>query len=246
MSFPITLFLSLLLFLSNFQNNTKNLSSYLHRLSSPISIPVSKVKTNINNSLNFVRSIPSLTRQLKNLELQNRELLVQVNALTSKVSELDTFKSIPKSNLSIQPVSLLTTSTVNTLFTTNPSVLKTGQAVADNNSLLGLIKEVFSHTATLYTMTDSNITIPIITSNGLTGSYSVKQSVPTITIYDNTKELPLGTAVFTAGNEDLPKNLLIGKVIKILSKISDTSGLAQIELATNPNAALQPYVITNF
>lgn len=203
--------------------------------------PFIGVRLTLIDTLNDLRSLPTLSRRLKNLELQNQELLVKAQNYESLSKELSLYKT--NTHYQLVPVTLCSS----TIVCTDTRLLKPGQAVVSGSTLIGIVKDVLQHTASIELLTNLHSPLIIITNKNVSGEYSSANFVPTISNIDTTQDLTIGDTIFTAGNDNLPKNLLIGKIKNLISVPSNPTQTAQIELSGSlPDSFSSLAVIVNF
>lgn len=122
--------------------------------------------------------------------------------------------------------------------------VKVGQAVIVGKVILGKITGVQADRSTLRLLTDPASKVVAATSSGARGLLVGQfQSFSKLTKVLQEERLDVGELVFTAGEDDWPKGLVIGEVIKVIKKDNELFQEAEIKPQLNYDKLNTVFVI---
>lgn len=233
--------LSLFLLILSLSGLASGLTSTLSYVFSPVTSPALSIRVSLRNTLSDMRSLPSLLRKLKDLERQNQQLTTKVQALPNLERELAVYRENKNKAFRLTPVRLISLNHQATITLSENGLVKPGQPLVSDSTLIGIVATVANHTATVSLLAEFDGSIPTTLNSLATANFTTKDQMPIITDIDNAVSLSLGDSVFTTGNEVIPPNLLIGKIRKITSIPSDPNQACIIDLSgtiTSQNLAI--------
>ena len=129
-----------------------------------------------------------------------------------------------------------------TIFKGQNDGLKKGQAVMDQNGLIGVIKKVNKNSSLVRLLTnkESKISVKINNTYGILQMQDAKLVVSNITNY---AEVTKDSDIYTSGIGNLPGNILIGKVKAINLDNLEIEKIIQVDLMANLSKINYVYVV---
>jgi len=197
----------------------------------PIHFPIGLLRQNIDTQISYIKSIPKLREQYQILLSQNANLLSENEQLKQTLTDSKTIVSVSNFK-NIIPVRL-SGSIGSNLVTSSLSLekVKKGQALVFNKILLGIVFEVRGSVINITPLDNEHIgSIAVHTTSGQKGQYKLINNTPQITDISNLTPINIGDYVFTEPSEEIPENLVIGKITKIISNQQEPLQKAQITL----------------
>ena len=125
------------------------------------------------------------------------------------------------------------------------SGIKVGQTVIYQEVILGKIVAVQSDRSTLQLLTDPSVKVLVYTSGGAKGILVGQfQSSVELTKVLQQENLSIGDKVLTTGEENWPKNLVVGEVTKVIKKDNDLFQEAEVRPLVSYDKLQTVFVIT--
>ena len=252
-SFITSLFLSILLLALTKLNFTSPLSSILRRFVNPVLSPITYLRTQKNDLLDFLNQIPSLTRENTDLKSENNQLKLTAKKLTDLIKDQETIKDLDSlwsgkagSGFArqVQPVKLVSLGNLAAFTSLNFANIRPGQPVATGNSLVGLVKSVEPPVIMVVPLDHPDTKLAVQLDEGTKGDLIYKNSQTLVTNLDSGASFNSKTAVFTLPSNLIPENLLIGQIDKIISNPANPTQEATVALDRGIGQARGFYIIT--
>jgi len=209
------------------------IDSVFYTILTPIHAPIGFLRQTANSQISLIKSIPLLRQQNKDLISQNSRLLSDNEHLKQSLS--DSKITVQETSFkSILPVRLTGSLGSNSVSSTLPlDKVRVGQPLVSGKILLGTVADIKGSVININPLdSDHNQTFSVHTSSGQKGQYKYLANTPQITDIPNLSPITYGDYIFTEPGEFIPANLVIGKVIKIISAQQEPLQKAQIKLET--------------
>ncbi len=211
----------------------KTVDNVFYTILTPIHLPIGYLRQITGSQLSFMKNIPKIKEQNKDLISQNSHLLsenelLKQSLLDSKIVVKDTgFKSV-------LPVHLTGSIGSNSVSSTQPlDKVKPGQPLVFGKILLGTVDNVKGSVININPLdSDRAQVVSVHTSSGQKGQYKYLGNTPQLTDIPSLSPIIYGDYVFTEPGELIPANLVVGKITKIISSQQEPLQKAQIILET--------------
>lgn len=216
----------------------------------PIKKEIFSTFTNIKNITNLLSSYSQVYKFYQNrdeLVRKNEELQFKLNKLLSENLKLRTQLGAPfPANVQFVVGQVIALSRFMEIDIGSASGVKKGQVVVVGETLVGKVAEVAAYRSKVILTYDPDFKIAAVTNRGTRGEIA-GQGSETILFTKVLKkdELFLQDLVTTAGEEFIPPNLLIGKVVHITSEEAATYKQAKVTPIINFDKEKTVFVITS-
>jgi cell shape-determining protein MreC len=211
----------------------KTIDAVFYTILTPVHLPIGYLRQAAENQTSFLKSLPQLRQQNKNLLSQNAHLLSENEQLKQSFKDSKTINL--KSNFkSVLPVHLIGSIGNNSVSSSFPlDKVLPGQPLVLDKILLGTIADIKGSTININPLdSDRTQTFAVHTSSGQKGQYKYINNTPQLTDISNLSPIIIGDYLFTEPSELVPGNLVIGKITKIISNQQEPLQKAQIKLET--------------
>lgn len=212
-----------------------NVNSFFYLLTAPIHSPISSLRLYTENKIKYFANLPNIEKQNRELKIQSAHYITENEFLKQKITDQKTLDSLNASYKEILPVRLSGTTgkfTVSSLQTSDK--VKPGQPLISGNVLLGFVSEVKGVSYTISPLDSDKIpSFAIRSSSGQKGTYKFLNQIPQISDVPSQNNLILGDFIISEPNDFLPGNLLIGKIIRLISGSQEPLQRAEISLYDN-------------
>jgi len=213
-------------------------SAPLQKVLRPTQVALSKTRNDIDNFLGTISSIKSLSQKETKTSYENA-LLIAENAKLKKLETENTALRNQLGALKIKPE--LTVAEVigqDPLISSSKLLvdkgkkdgISKGNLVIIGDILIGEIVALGDSTATVRLLSDSETKIPAETTNKvggiLRGQFGNKIILEKVV---QGKKLNVGEVVFSSGEADMPKGLVLGRIIKVQKNPSAIFQIAELE-----------------
>lgn len=200
----------------------------------PIHTPITFLHQNISNQVSLIKSLPHIRQQLKDLVSQNSYLLSENELLKQSLSDT---KATIKQNTnfkSVLPVRLAGSIGNNSVSSTFPlDQVKKGQPLILGKILLGTVADIKGSIINITPLDSDRFgTLAVHTSSGQKGQYRYTGNTSQIIDIPSLSPIVYGDYVFSEPTELIPNNLVIGKIVKVISGQQEPLQKAQIKLET--------------
>lgn len=207
------------------------IDNVFYTILTPVHYPVTKLRNLADTQTSFIKSLPQIHQQNIFLLSENSRLLSENERLKQSISDSKTVSQ--NSNFkSILPVRLTGSIGNNTVSSSLPlDHVKTGQALVYGKILLGIVGDIKGSIISITPLDSDRIEIfPIHTSSGQKGQYKYQNNTPQITDLPRLSLVVLNDTVFTEPSALIPGNLVVGKVVKIISAQQEPIQKAELKL----------------
>lgn len=236
--------MSILLVLTTKLNFTAPISTTLSVLTNPIISPLTYLRLQNNDFLNYLVHTPSLARENEKLKNENNVLRVKAKKLTDLISDQNQLKSLNQNTWQSQPVKLVSLDNLATFTSLDFAKIRPGQPVATGNSLVGLVKSVEPPIIKVIPLSHPDAKLPIQLDTGAKGDYVFKNTGPHIINLATNASFNSKTTVFTLPSATIPENLILGQIDKITTNTANPTQEATVILDTDISKAHDFFVIT--
>jgi len=235
------LLISILLFVSSklkplkpgYQKLTTTLIS-LHQ-------PINQLRNQLNQTKQFITSLPSIHYQNLSLKAENNQLKTQ-NLLLKNQLNLKDFKNPSWTTV---PVRIIKVGQIITATTNQTDQLKPGMPLIYSTNLIGLIQKVSSPIVYILPLTHPEINFPVQISQDIKGDFVFQNQTPQMINIANPNTPIQHDTVFTLPTEQIPEGLIVGQVSQTLTKPSNPIQKVEIKLPLNPSQITFGHIITN-
>jgi len=209
-----------------------NINSIIYVLTAPIHSPISAIKLTTENKINYLKNLPKVEKQNRELKVQTAHYITENEFLKQKITDQKTLETLKANYKEILPVRL---SGATGKFTVSSSQfsekVKTGQPLISGNVLLGFVSEIKGSTYSITPLDSDKITeFAVRTSSGQKGIFKSQNQLPQIADIPSQSPIYLGDFIIGEPSEFLPGNLLIGKTTRIISTSQEPLQKAEITL----------------
>lgn len=229
---PPLLLTILLSIISNLKTG-EQINSFLSLVFSPLIAPVSYLNHVTTTKVSYLKSLPLLDLQNRQQKVLIAHLLWQNENLKTALKNENTEKLSQNNYQKVISVEIVGTSGKYLATTTqNTAEILPGMPLVSGNILLGFVTEkINDKTVRLLTLDQSSI-LPVVvhTASGQKGVYKFLESSPQIVNVPSQTPLILGDFVLTEAAENIPANLLVGKITEILTAPQDPLQKGKIDL----------------
>lgn len=208
------------------------INSFIYIITSPIHMPVSSLRLFTENKVKYFENLPRVEKQNRELKVQAAHLITENEFLKQKITDQTTLDSLKTSYKEALPVRLSGSTGKFTVSSSSPSdKVKLGQPLVAGNVLLGLVSDIKSSTYTITPLGNEKITtFSIRTSSGQKGTFKYLNQTSQITDVPSQNPLILGDFIISEPTEFFPGNLLIGKIVRLISTSQEPLQKAEIAL----------------
>lgn len=209
----------------------ETVDNVFYTILTPIYRPVSFLRQKTDEQLSFVRSLPTLQKTNLILSSQNSELLSENESLKQQLSDLKnpSLKTNFKAVLPVHITGSIGTNTVSSSLSIDK--VKIGQPLVSGKTLLGTVSEIKGSVINIKPLDqDRAEVLSVHTTSNQKGTYKFVSNTPQITGIPSLSPIILNDYVFTEPTELIPGNLVIGKIIKIISEAQEPLQKAEIRL----------------
>ncbi len=210
----------------------QSFNNLIYAVFTPVSFPMNQAKIFTKSQKeNFLR-LPELRKELQNQKITNSRLLSENQNLKNLILDQKIIANLHTP--SFQPIHLINLGkTITASVNQNINQIQVGQPVVTGTILLGLVSEINNGIITIVPLSDDNIPlISTVTSSGQKGSYRYNSRTPQITDVPSQTPLILNDVLFTLPSKKIPPNLILGKLVKILSSSQEPLQRAEIKIET--------------
>lgn len=205
----------------------------LEKILSPVTTPVNLLNHYTRTKISYLKNIPELDRQLREQKVLIAHLLWQNETLKTSLKNEKTTTNLQNNYQKTLPIEIVGT-TGKYLATTTQSTdeVLPGMPVVSGNILLGFVTEkINKNTLRIISLDDYQI-LPTDahSASGQKGVYKYLDGYPQIVNVPSQTPLILGDFVLTEATENVPANLLIGKITEILTNPQDPLQKGRIDL----------------
>jgi rod shape-determining protein MreC len=235
--FTLILIVALLFFLERL-GVTKFLENPIEKFFRPAQLGLYKSRQDFNNFVATITSIGTLRARESDLERQNA-LLTAENARLKKLEEENKLLR-EQLGAKIAAKNLIAASVIGTdpLFSSEELILdkgkqdgvKEGALVVLKDILIGQISTVADSTSVVRLLTDPETKVPAATESGAKGILEGEFGAGLIlTQVVQSENLIVGQLVYTLGEADFPRGLVLGKIARVQKNPADLFQKASIE-----------------
>jgi len=243
-SFVATLFLSILLTVGSFLNLTPPLHSLLFPLLSPLLQPLAAIKSGQTRLSHFIVSLPTVYSENTKLKNENTLLKIKVGQLTQALDNQALVASLARNRWSVRPVKLVGLGNLVIFTGQDFTGIEPGQPVVSGSSLVGLVKSVQAPIIKVIPLNHQEIKLAVALETGAQGDYVYKGSSPFIINLPSDTAFNSKTTVFTLPTEQIPENLVVGQIEKIVSGQTNPTKEASLTLDQEITSATDFFIIT--
>ena len=211
----------------------KTVDNVFYTILTPIHAPIGFLRQIANSQVSFISSFPKVREQNKDLISQNARLLSENEHLKQSMADAKIIVS-DSSFKSVLPVRLTGSLGSNSVSSSLPlDKVKIGQPLVFGKILLGTVADIKGSVINI-TPLDSDRTqiLSVHTSSGQKGQFKYLNNTPQITDIPSLSPIAYSDYVFTEPGELIPGNLVVGKIVKIISAQQEPLQKAQIKLET--------------
>jgi cell shape-determining protein MreC len=229
----LPLLLSILLSVSTKLRIGKAIDSVFYTVLAPIHLPIGSLRQTADNQITFIKSLPTLQKENRNLLSENALLLSQNEQL--KQSQTDSANPNLKSSFkSVLPVRVTGSVGNNTVTSSLPlDNVQIGQPLVSGTILLGTVSSIKGSVINIKPLDEDGADIfSVHTSSGQKGFYKFTTNTSLITDIPSLSPIITGDYVFTEPTPLIPGNLVIGKILKVTSGAEEPLQKAEIRLET--------------
>ena len=212
----------------------KTVNAVFNTILTPVHTPISFLRQNVESQITFIKSLPQIRQQNKSLVLRNAQLLSENEQMKQAVADSKT--SVGDTNFkSVLPVRLTGAIGNNAVSSSLPyDKVKRGQPLVYGKILIGTVSEIKGAVINITPLNSEKIeTFSIHTQSGQRGQYKYNSNTSQLVDIPSLAPITLGEYVFTEPSELIPGNLIVGKVVKIISGQQEPLQKAQIKLEIN-------------
>ncbi|HSV94972.1 MAG TPA: rod shape-determining protein MreC [Spirochaetia bacterium] len=210
------------------------LDQIFYTILTPVHLPISFFRHNIETQTTFIKSLPRLRQQNKDLTTQNSYLLSENEQLKQLLFDSKVVDTISDFK-SILPVRLIGSIGNNSVSSSLPlDKVKIGQPLISGKTLLGTVSAIKGSVIDIIPLDNDRFqTLSVHTSSNQKGQFKHQNNIPQITGISSLSPIAIGDYVFTEPGELIPGNLVIGKIQKIISDQQEPLQKAQIKLESS-------------
>ena len=224
----------------------EKINASLSYVLSPITASSVILKSRLTGNLMFLGELPHINEDNQQLKKKNAILLLENQNLKDSIADRETLKSTPAIFGETIPIRILNTGKI-TIATTsfNLSPIKAGQPVVSGATLLGFVEAV-TPPLIYITPLDSESAPRFLakTTLGQTGTYSFQSRIPRLVDLPSENPITLNDSVLTLPNLLTPPNLVIGRIVRILSTPQEPLQKAEIKLESSLALSTNLVIIT--
>lgn len=249
-----SLFLFFLIALGVLFLDRLNILTPLYVLTDPVIIPM---KRRVFESFTFLQNIPlvfsqyehieDVTKRLHGLTQEIEELKLENTTLKTENEKMRKLLGAPlPSSFQFIPARVVARAKTMEIAVGAREGVRTGMAVVDGKTILGVVAVVSQKRSSVKLLTDETLTLSATTSRG---SQGIVHGGANGVLLDNVLQkdvLLLDDHVITAGDEEIPSDLLIGRISYITDADVAVYKQAKIEPAADPAALDEVFVISDF
>ncbi len=220
------------------------IDNIFYTILTPVHVPIGYLRQISTSQISFIKSLPEIRQQNKDLISQNSRLLSENELLKQSITDSKTL-SLNSSFNSVLPVHLTGSIGNNSVASSLPiDKVKPGQPLVFGKILLGTVADIKGSVINIIPLDNERIQpFAVHTSSDQKGQYKFVNDTPQITDLPSLAPVTFGDYVFTEPGELIPGNLVIGKITKIISAQQEPLQKAQIKLESNLNDAPSGLVI---
>ncbi|MEK7064435.1 MAG: rod shape-determining protein MreC [Patescibacteria group bacterium] len=243
-SFIASLFLSILLTIGSFLNLTPPLSSLLFSLTSPLLQPLTTTRSVETRLFHFISLLPTISSENTKLKNENNLLKIKLDQATQAVNDQTLVASLGNNRWQVQPVKLVGLGNLVIFTSQDFTAILPGQPVVSGNTLVGLVKEVQKPVIKVIPLNHREIKLAVQLETGAKGDYVYKGSQPYIINLPSDTAFNSKTTVFSLPTEQIPENLVVGQIEKIVTNSANPTKEASLTLDQEINSATDFFIIT--
>lgn len=209
------------------------IDNVFYTILTPIHVPIGILRSFTQSQISYIGSFPKLSQQNKDLISQNANLLSENELLKQTLTDSQT-SALSSGFKSVLPVRLTGSLGNNSVSSSLPLTnVKVGQPLVSGKILLGTVSGIKGTVINITPLDNDRIQpFPIHTSSNQKGQYKFISNTPQITDIPSLSPIAYNDYVFTEPGELIPGNLVVGKVVKIISGQQEPLQKAQIKLET--------------
>ncbi len=217
----------------------RSLDSFFNFIFAPVTLPVSKMRLNVENKYNYLKNISGLEEQNRDQKNHIASLLSENEYLKQTLIDKKITDNLKNSFKEIIPVRLSGSSGKFIVSSTmSLEKIKPGQPLVSGNVLLGTVLEVKGSAVTITTLESEKSPIfPIRSTSGQKGFYHYTNNQSLISDVPSQYPIILGDFIFSEPGELFPGNLIIGKITKLLTISQEPLQKAEITLYDSLNSS---------
>lgn len=246
----LLIFVSLLLLILDFFHLLNFVKSPLESVIIPVKQQVYDAQAALSNFTAILWQYPKFNTMAENrqrLIKENNDLTFQLQLLQEENTALRKQLDAPlPASFQYIPAQILGISRYMEISVGENAGVKPGMTVVDGANLIGKIVSTARLRSRVMLLNDPDISIPAKTSRGVIGRV-IGQSSQAI-ILDKVLQkdsLFLNDQVVTTGEENLPPNLILGKIVHITANDTDPYKQAKIEPVINLQSLKTVFVISS-
>ncbi|HOX95798.1 MAG TPA: rod shape-determining protein MreC [Candidatus Woesebacteria bacterium] len=199
----------------------------------PIRQPIGVLHQTLDKQTAFIKNLPQIQSENRSLRSQNAKLLTENELLKQSItdSQNPNLKSSFKSVLPVRITGSIGNHTVTSSFPIDK--VRVGQPLVSDTILLGIVSEIKGSVINIRPLDDDRSgVLSVHTSSGQKGFYKYAASTAQVTDIPSLSPVNPNDYVFTETTEQIPGNLVIGKIIKVISNPQEPLQKAEIKLST--------------
>ncbi len=236
--------MSILLTTGSFLNLTPPLSSVLFSLLSPLIQPLTAARSGETRLFHFISLLPTVYGENTKLKNENNLLKIKLDQLSQAISDQTLIASLDNNRWRVQPVKLIGLGSLVIFTSQNFTGILPGQPVVSGNTLVGLVKEVQKPIIKVIPLNHREIKLAVALETGIKGDYVYKGSRPYIINLPPDTAFNSKTTVFSLPTEQIPENLVIGQIEKIVTNQANPTKEATLTLDQEIGAGGPFFIIT--
>ena len=236
--------MSILLTLGSFLNLTRSLNSLLFSLLSPLTQTLTAARSTQAQLSHFISNLPTVFRENIKLKNENNLLKIKVDRLRQALDNQTLIASLDNNRWQVRPVKLVGLGNLVIFTSQDFSGIQPGQPVVSGNTLVGLVKEVQKPIIKVMPLNQREIKIAAKLETGAKGDYVFKNNSPHIINLGSDTVFNSKTSVFSLPTEQIPENLIIGQIEKIVTNPANPTKEATLTLDQEISTGDRFFIIT--
>ncbi len=232
LTFLPSLLISILLFTTSNLKLGNFLNSFFAASFYPLSAPLSNLKAYYQSQINTIKNLPNTNKQNREQKVfiahlvRENELLKQTLKDSKVESNLkNNYQEVLAIKVSGSRGKIVATSTQDL------DKLKSGMPVVNGNILLGMVTEVNQNIINIISLEDDLFPpLNLKSASGPEGVYRHHNGIPQIVNVPSQTPIILGDFVLTNPTDQIPANLLVGKVSKVTTSPQDPLQKGEVTL----------------
>jgi len=195
----------------------KSVDSFFYTILFPITFPTNKVRTTLDNDIVYIKNLPGIEKQNRDQKLQIATLVTENEFLKQNITDKETIKNLSTFK-EVIPVRFSGTQKYSVTSTYPSDKVITGQPLVSGSVLLGVVSDINNSIISITPLDDRKISsFSIRTTSNIKGKYKFDGEKSLLTDIPSQNQINLGDFVLTEASDQIPANLLIGKISSILT-----------------------------